>query len=59
MASKQILQPKRDRVSGHAGQVQLVPWLKLLGRWLEHAGFDPGQRLKAEVQLGRLVINHA
>lgn len=37
----------------------LVPWFKLSGRWLEHAGFDPGQRLKVEVQLGRLVITHA
>ncbi|MBW9107656.1 SymE family type I addiction module toxin [Paraburkholderia phenoliruptrix] len=37
----------------------LVPWLKLSGRWLEHAGFKPHQRLKVEVQLGRLVIIHA
>lgn len=37
----------------------LVHWFKLSGRWLEHAGFDPGQRLKVEVQLGRLVITHA
>ena len=37
----------------------LVPWLKLSGRWLEHAGFKPRQRLKVEVQLGRLVITHA
>jgi toxic protein SymE len=37
----------------------LVLWFKLSCRWLEHAGFDPGQRLKVEVQLGRLVITHA
>ena len=37
----------------------LVPWLKLSGRWLEDAGFKPRQRLKVEVQLGRLVITHA
>ncbi|GLU32733.1 hypothetical protein Busp01_25750 [Trinickia caryophylli] len=37
----------------------LVPWLKLSGRWLEHAGFKPRQRLKVEVQPGRLVITHA
>lgn len=37
----------------------LVPWLKLSGRWLEHAGFKPRQRLKVEVQLGKLVITHA
>ena len=37
----------------------LVPWFKLSGRWLEQAGFLPRQRLKIEVQLGRLVITHA
>jgi len=37
----------------------LVPWLKLSGRWLEHAGFHPRQRLKIEVQPGKLVITHA
>ena len=37
----------------------LVPWFKLSGRWLELAGFMPRQRLKVEVELGRLVITHA
>ena len=37
----------------------LVPWLKLSGRWLEHAGFKPRQRLKVEVQQERLVITPA
>jgi toxic protein SymE len=37
----------------------LVPWLKLSGKWLEQAGFDPGQRVRIEVQHGRLVITHA
>ncbi|GLU32724.1 SymE family type I addiction module toxin [Trinickia caryophylli] len=37
----------------------LVPWLKLSGRWLEHAGFKPRQRLKIEVQHERLVITPA
>lgn len=37
----------------------LVPWFKLSGRWLEQAEFMPRQRLKIEVQLGRLVITHA
>jgi len=37
----------------------LVPWFKLSGRWLEHAGFMPRQRLKIEVHAGKLVITHA
>jgi len=37
----------------------LFPWFKVSGRWLEQAGFMPRQRLKIEVQLGKLVITHA
>ncbi|AZQ56533.1 type I toxin-antitoxin system SymE family toxin [Burkholderia cenocepacia] len=31
-------------------------WTKLCGRWIEAAGFDPGQRLRIEVSHKRLVI---
>jgi len=31
-------------------------WTKLSGRWIEAAGFDPGQRLQIEVSHKRLVI---
>ncbi|KVK89310.1 hypothetical protein WS90_36470 [Burkholderia cepacia] len=31
-------------------------WAKLSGRWLDAAGFDPGQRLRIEVTHKRLVI---
>ncbi|MDR5825948.1 SymE family type I addiction module toxin [Caballeronia sp. LZ043] len=34
------------------------PWLKLAGRWIEQAGFSPGQRVKINVEHGRLVITH-
>jgi len=37
----------------------LFPWFKVSGRWLEHAGFMPHQRLKIEVQYERLVITPA
>jgi toxic protein SymE len=33
-------------------------WIKLSGRWLEHAGFDPGKRVRIQVEHGKLVINH-
>ncbi|WP_084688059.1 SymE family type I addiction module toxin [Paraburkholderia oxyphila] len=36
----------------------LYPWIKLLGRWLELAGFAAGQRVRIEVHHGRLVITH-
>lgn len=37
----------------------LFPWFKVSGRWLEHAGFKPNQRLKIEVHDERLVITPA
>ncbi|WP_179401920.1 SymE family type I addiction module toxin [Burkholderia guangdongensis] len=32
------------------------PWIKLAGRWIEHAGFSPGQRVRIAVEEGRLTI---
>nr|WP_092006751.1 SymE family type I addiction module toxin [Paraburkholderia lycopersici] len=34
----------------------LYPWMKLAGRWIEHAGFTPGQRVRINVEHGRLII---
>ncbi|MDR6497042.1 SymE family type I addiction module toxin [Burkholderia sp. DN3021] len=34
----------------------LYLWMKLSGRWIEAAGFEPGQRLQLDVTHGRLVI---
>ncbi|CAD6514294.1 SymE family type I addiction module toxin [Paraburkholderia sabiae] len=34
----------------------LFPWFKLAGRWIEQAGFMPGQRVRINVEHGRLVI---
>ncbi|AJX34732.1 SymE family type I addiction module toxin [Burkholderia oklahomensis] len=34
----------------------LYPWMKLAGRWIEHAGFEAGQRVKITVEHERLVI---
>ncbi|WP_250456032.1 SymE family type I addiction module toxin [Caballeronia sp. ATUFL_M2_KS44] len=34
----------------------LYPWLKLAGRWIENAGFEAGQRVKINVEHGRLTI---
>jgi toxic protein SymE len=34
----------------------LYPWMKLAGRWIEHAGFAPGQRVRINVEQGRLTI---
>jgi toxic protein SymE len=37
----------------------LYPWMKLAGRWVEHAGFSPGQRVKIAVEHGKLTITAA
>ncbi len=44
---------------GYRTDPPLFPWFKVSGRWLEDAGFEPHQRLKIEVQLGKLIITHA
>jgi toxic protein SymE len=31
-------------------------WMKLAGRWIEHAGFQAGQHVKISVEHGRLII---
>ncbi|WP_231127748.1 SymE family type I addiction module toxin [Burkholderia cepacia] len=31
-------------------------WMKLSGRWIDAAGFEPGQRLRIEVMHKRLVV---
>ncbi|QPS43883.1 type I toxin-antitoxin system SymE family toxin [Burkholderia humptydooensis] len=37
-------------------QPTFYPWLKLAGRWIEAAGFLPGQRVRITVEQRRLVI---
>ncbi|WP_279628702.1 SymE family type I addiction module toxin [Caballeronia pedi] len=34
----------------------LFPWIRLAGRWIEHAGFAPGQRVRVAVEHGKLTI---
>ncbi|RQU45275.1 type I toxin-antitoxin system SymE family toxin [Burkholderia cenocepacia] len=43
------------RLTDMAPPVMYV-WMKLSGRWIEAAGFDPEQRLRIEVSHKRLVI---
>ena len=35
---------------------KLYPWIKLSGRWIEHAGFLPGQQVRVTVEHGKLTI---
>jgi toxic protein SymE len=37
-------------------EAPLFPWMKLAGKWIEHAGFEAGQRVKIAVEHGRLII---
>lgn len=59
-----IQQSRRFQAAWHKSQHQctapaLYPWMKLAGRWIEHAGFAPGQRVKVAVEQGRLIITAA
>ncbi|AYB54556.1 SymE family type I addiction module toxin [Ralstonia solanacearum] len=33
-----------------------LPWIKLAGRWIEQAGFTPGQRVRVVVEHERMII---
>ncbi|WP_328821576.1 SymE family type I addiction module toxin [Paraburkholderia domus] len=33
-----------------------APWIRLSGRWLQAAGFEISERIRVEVEHGRLVI---
>jgi len=49
------------RIVPHLRLTDMAPpvlhlWMKLSGRWIEAAGFEPGQRLRIEVTHKRLVI---
>nr|WP_230956422.1 SymE family type I addiction module toxin [Burkholderia pseudomultivorans] len=54
-ASRQCRTFPELRAAGDAPPV-LYLWAKLSGRWLDAAGFDPGQRLRIEATHKRLVI---
>jgi hypothetical protein len=55
---------RRPRLTGFgammwfAGFAALIgfPWMKLSGRWIETAGFEPGQRVRITVEHQKLII---
>ncbi|MEJ1963752.1 MAG: SymE family type I addiction module toxin [Gammaproteobacteria bacterium] len=49
----------KPRASDRNGISKPVPNLRLCGRWLQDAGFGIGQRIKVEVNAGRLTIEPA
>ncbi|AOY95337.1 hypothetical protein BKK79_26555 [Cupriavidus sp. USMAA2-4] len=52
-----IQQSQRHQRNGRSRSTPpLYPWMKLAGRWIEHAGFEAGQRVRIAVEQGRLVI---
>ncbi len=38
------------------GRDEVVPYLRLRGRWLDKLGFDVGSRLKIEARQGRITL---
>ena len=44
------------KLCGYRTRVPLFPWFRVSGRWLERAGFSPGQRLSIEIHHGKLII---
>ena len=35
----------------------MVPFIRMSGKWLQAAGFEPGDSIEVEVEYGRLVIS--
>ncbi|MGM1349010.1 SymE family type I addiction module toxin [Serratia liquefaciens] len=44
------------RPQGYLDDPPLYHWMKLSGRWIEHAGFEAEQRVRITVEYGRLTI---
>lgn len=44
--------PTRDEY----GRDELIPYIRLRGRWLDQLGFDVGSRLKIEGEHGRIIL---
>jgi hypothetical protein len=38
------------------GSVEVIPYVRLRGRWLDTLGFDVGSRLKIEAEHGRITL---
>ena len=37
---------------------EIIPMIRLRGRWLRRAGFQEGQRLRLEVEDGKLILSN-
>lgn len=46
---------RKSRAGEYGGQTQ-VPFLRVQGKWLAAAGFQVGDRVRVEVQPGRLIV---
>jgi len=38
------------------GSVEVIPYVRLRGRWLDKLGFDVGSRLKIDAEHGRITL---
>jgi hypothetical protein len=47
---------KKDKLDYNAGYLNLVPFIRLRGRWLEHAGFDINDTVRIHIEPGKLTI---
>ena len=62
-APRRHLGPRRIKMASSSydtdGAVVRVPCLRVMGKWLEQAGFSIGANLRITVEMGRLVIEPA
>lgn len=51
-----LCESRAPRYTGGPAAQRLVPFLRMRGAWLEAAGFHRGERVRVEVEPGRLVL---
>lgn len=43
-------------ISEERGSVEVIPYVRMRGRWLDKLGFDVGSRLKIDAEHGRITL---
>lgn len=51
-----LCEPRAPRYAGGPAMERRVPFLRMRGAWLDAAGFHRGERVRVEVERGRLVV---
>ena len=57
MKTRLLTISEQSRPSTNYRGLTMVPFIRMSGKWLQAAGFDPGDSIRVEIEYGRLVIS--